>query len=270
MNGKTTPLLLFVLLYVTPVLAQPVVQPIGATANALGGASLMSTNAFSTFNNPATMANAATNQFAIYNSIPFTIKNLATVGVGSTLNSKFATFGIGVLQYGYHAFNHQRFTFSAAKKLSNTLNIGIGLTALITNVLEQDATFVILGELGVNYKLNEQINLAAYIFNPTRQNDFTYNQQGPSLVRSGLNYSINKQLTTFFELEKQNQFETIYRVGIMYELRDNVFLKGGYQSWPASFTGGLTLPYKNFMFGFATQTHQVLGITPSITMQYNR
>lgn len=270
MNGKTTPVLLFVLLYTTSLLAQPVVQPIGATANALGGASLTSTNAFSSFNNPAAMANATTNQFAIYNSIPFTIKNLATVGVGSTLNSKFATFGVGILQYGYHAFNHQRFTFSAAKKLSNTLNIGIGLTALNTHVAEQDATFIIVGEFGINYKLNEKINLAAYVFNPTRQNDFTYNQQGPSLVRSGLNYCINKQLTTFLELEKQNEFETIYRVGIMHEVHENVFIKGGYQSWPASFTGGLTLPYKNFTFGFVTQTHQVLGITPSFTLQYNR
>lgn len=269
MNSKPTPILLFMLFFSVQLLAQTITQPIGASANALGGSALTAGNAFSTFNNPATLSHLTANSLAIYNSVPFTIKNLATAALAAGIKSNHANMGFGVVQFGYHAFNQQRFTLAAGKQLSNTLSVGVGLSALATHVAEQDAAWAFVGELGFLYKLNDKLTVAAYFFNPTRQKDLTYNQPTTSHVRAGLNYKVSNQLNTFFEIDKPFAFDLLYRAGILYQWHEYVIVKGGYQSWPASFCGGVNIPYKNWQFGFASQTHHILGITPSLSVLYN-
>ncbi|MFN4083531.1 MAG: hypothetical protein ACK4K9_07870 [Bacteroidia bacterium] len=251
--------------------AQPVFNAVGGYANGQAGISVTQSNVFSVQNNQATLAKLQQHQIAIYNSIPFAISNLATSNLSTAAHFKHFNAGLAFSQFGYNLFSQQRATAAMAKKLSDMFSLGIGFSYLATNIAEQPTVHNFIGETGVLFEPKNGWHFGLYVFNPTMvKYGNGLSDKIPSLVRAGVGYDVGKDLTLNAEYEKILSTDDNLRASLQYKLNSNVGLMCGWASKPAKIGFGSNIIYKNWEFIFAGNVHQVLGLTPSLTIAYKK
>ncbi|MES2726168.1 MAG: hypothetical protein V4643_03640 [Bacteroidota bacterium] len=250
--------------------SQPIFEPIGAKAWAMGGSNTAETNVFSTNNNIATLTEIQKIEIGIYNQLRFGLKNLNLINTSVALPNKWINIGIAANHYGYEKFNQQKITLGFAKKLNNNFSLGVNLNYLALNIAEQENTYAFTADVGSFYKINKQLQIGFFLSNIT-QSKYSNNTYGkvPNLAKFGVNYSINTKLFLLTDIEKIFDYDLVIRSGLSYDIHQNFGLQIGYTSNPNYFTCGFTAKFKQFDFNCATSLHSYLGFTPHVGLIFH-
>lgn len=250
--------------------AQTIFNSIGGNAAAMAGIGTLNNDVYSVQNNQAGLAEIKNYQIGVFNTIPFAVKNLSLVNISAALPTKYFTAGIAISQFGYRLFNQQRITTAMAKQLSNEIFLGAAISYIGTNIAEQPHIGNFVGELGLIYQPNNKLSLAMNMFNPTMiKYGNGLSDRIPSFIRTGIRYKIGKDLIAGAEFDKSLNQPENYKASIQYKAYPSVNLMCGWALLNNQFTLGSDIKYKNCQFIFATGVNQILGLTPSVSINYN-
>ncbi|MCJ0743495.1 hypothetical protein [Pedobacter montanisoli] len=238
------------------------------TSMGLNGASVK--DVWSTVANPAGITAIKSATVAI-NYSKFLFDSELNTQAASLIIPFTKTFGgLSFLRHGFTEYNEIKTGITIGKKFSEHLSIGLraNLHQLSISHYGNSTTFSI--DLGAIYTLNNQIDIGAYITNPSRQN---FNSSAianniATTLNIGASYLASDKVLIAASLSKELQAEPDVRLGIDYSPISLLSLRGGISSRPFKQFFGIGLSYQKIMLDTAIENHPQMGCTPQIGLSY--
>lgn len=272
MNKPLQILIVFIFLAVCPKLkAQDYLA--GARFIGLSNASVSLNDTWSTFHNQATFSTNTTFSAGIFYESRFLLEEFSLSAFSFIVPSEFGNFGFSFLQFGQGTFKQQKYGAAYAKTLGKKLAAALQFDYFTSRYPENEkhfgfATF----EAGLCYQTTEHITIGLHLFNPIN-NGFHFpegKQALPSRYRIGGHYQFSKQLLLAAELEKQHNHPCHVKTGLEFMPFNNVSFRAGVSGKPFNYTAGIGYQYKNITTDIGFSYHGNLGITPSVSLQFQR
>lgn len=191
---------------------------------------------------------------------------------GASLIIPFAkTFvGLSFLRYGFTEYNEIKTGAAIGKKFSEYFSIGLRTNLHQLSISNYGASTGFSFDLGTIYTLNEQIDIGAYITNPTRQNfnSSTIANNIATTINIGASYLASDKVLIAASLSKELQAKPDIRLRIDYSPINLLSLRGGISCQPFKQFFGIGLSYQKLVLDTAIENHYQIGCTPQIGLSY--
>jgi hypothetical protein len=245
--------------------------PQGGRSAAMANASVALSDFWSLQNNQAGLAYYDHFAAGFYYENRYLTKELSLKSGGVVMPTGSGNFGLNVSYFGYPKYNESKFGLSYARSFGDVLAIGLQMDYLLTSIAEDYgkkgvATF----ELGILSKINEHLSLGAHIFNPISVKLTDYDDERiQAIIRVGAAYAFDNNLLVCAEVEKDMEFDPIFKLGLEYRIIEQIYVRGGISTNPALYSFGFGLNFDKLKIDFSSSIHQTLGYSPQISMYYN-
>ncbi len=240
----------------------------GARGLAMGDASVAFTDIHSIFSNQAGIAFMEGLGFSIGAERRFLTSEINSIVGGFAYPTNAGTFGLSLNYFGFSGYNEQRIGLAYARKLSKKISLGAQVDYLGYSIPDYGNKSIFTFELGVQAQLIEELYIGAHVFNPVRQ-EVVPDEKVPTVFKLGAAYIPNKKLTITGELEKDIDFDFVFKAGVEYFLIDILCLRAGFSTEPILNSFGMGLKLKNgLMIDLASSYHYDLGFTPAISIAF--
>lgn len=245
--------------------------PSGARARALSNAIVSVPDVWSTFHNPAGIAGMQSAITGIYYESRFMVNELSLAAGTFILPVKPGTFGASFFQFGKGNFKEYKFGVAFSKSLSEKISAGIQLDYFSQFFPENSqprgfATF----DAGLIYMPVENLGVAVSVFNPVHAgfNTQAGKQKMPVTFRAGGHYMFSELLMFTTEIQKDSDYKPVLKTGIELTAIRKLFLRIGISTRPAGFSAGIGYRLGKMGADFAFSHHGNLGMTPSVSVQF--
>ena len=244
--------------------------PIGSRSAGLNNATVASSDGFSVFQNQAGLASLKNISAGISIENRFFSPELNAGGFYFAAPTKIGVFGISVSRFGYSLYSESKYGLTYSKMLGDRLAMAVQLDYFEIRLGDiYGSKSLITGEVGFIATMTDDLNIGVHLFNPTR----TRISQQPienlnTALRIGLAYSFSSELESFLELEKELSSTLVTKAAIEYNINKKFFFRVGLSNNPNFLSFGFGAKLKSIRLDIAAQYHQVLGITPQISFQF--
>ena len=245
-------------------------QP-GAASAGMGGVQTAIPNAWAAHTNPGLLPWVDKMSFAIGTENRFLLSALNGSGLAGVVPIKTGTLGVAVTSFGYSQFRRSRLGLSYGLQLGDNISGGISIHYDLLNIGNNyGSAGALSGSAGFSARVNENLMLAAYVFNPFRVN-FSENvdENIPTILNIGIAYSFSEKVLFSSDLEKDINVKPGLKVGLRYQPGDKFFIRVGFRTLPQSYTFGFGLELGTFEMDLGTSIHPVLGVSPNLSLQYD-
>lgn len=207
-----------------------------------------------------------------YNS-RFLLKELSDryLSFAMPLGKEKGVFGLNLSQFGYSQFNVTKAGIGFARMFGPDFSVGIQFDAIHAGTDDEmyGNTTAFTFEGGFQYKLNEKISLGTSVFNPVQVelNENT-GEQLPASISLGMVFRPDEVVLISADVVKEQYEPASLRAGFRYSVGETFCLRGGFSTGPFIVSGGAGLRFSNLMIDISTSYHQVLGVSPAVTISY--
>lgn len=245
--------------------------PIGARALSLSNTTVAFSDIWSTFHNQAGLASLNKLSVGFFYESKFQIDELSLVAGTLVLPTKSGTFGVSFFQFGKGTFKENKLGLAFSKQLSQKFSIGIQLDYLAQTFPEnQRSKGFVTFEGGIIFSPVKELYLGAHIFNPVLGGIETIagKQIIPAIVRLGGYYQFDEMVLIAIETEKKSDNSVLVKTGIEFLPVKNLVLRFGVSGKPYKYTSGLGYSIGKLITDIGFSYHGNLGITPSVSIQF--
>lgn len=240
----------------------------GGKSLAMGEAGVAFGGIDAIFNNQAGLVEVEKLAVMLNTEQRFGLSDLTTVSLGIAKKWNVGTFGLMVSSFGFESFRDQKIGIAYARNLTKGFSIGGQLDVIHTSIENFDSKTNFTFEVGIQSMIMDNLILAAHVFSPTEVN-ITENDAIPSVLRFGLRYEPNDKLEIYPEFYKVLDQEQEFKLGIQYQLLDQLAIRVGMSTNPSDFSAGFSYQIlDSFYLEGSYNYHQVLGSTPGVTLKY--
>lgn len=244
---------------------------VGAKQAAMGYIRLHQSDAFATFNNPAALGSLQQFGMAAYVENRFLLPELNRYAVAASFGTRSGTFGAGAVRFGSDFYNETHLALAYGRALSQNLWIGADFDVLSIQADEYAGKTAFTFGVGAQYRLNDQLQAAAHLFNPLNiQLSNIDNDVLAGALSIALSYSPSERVLFVIESEKMLDKTLAIKGGVDYTLLKSLSLRAGFVNKPSLFTCGLGWHLGNIDVDFAYSYHPVLGHSPQVGVRYQR
>jgi len=242
----------------------------GAISTSMAGANVTEINIWSINNNISNIAYIEQAQFGVSVNNRFLLSGLTTGTVAFALPRKTGTFGVSYSNYGNTYYQQHTAGFGYAMKFGDNFSGGLKINYDYLNLGNvYGSTSIISGDLGLNAKLSSELNLGIAIKNPTLSSPTNSNEdQLPTIIQLGLNYSFSEELYTVIAIEKDILYPASFKTAFVYLPIENLRIRAGIGTFPTTAAFGFGTSIKGLQIDFAASYHQILGFSPEFALIY--
>ncbi|MGB9747021.1 MAG: hypothetical protein ACPLXM_08855 [Bacteroidales bacterium] len=243
--------------------------PIGARIRGLAGAGLLLEDPFSAFYNQAGLAGLSKAEIAASHEMPYLMNDLSVSSLSLAFPASPGVFGFNGSSYGLSLWKETRAGISFARKFGSRFSAGIQIDGFFVRVPDDiPVKPVFTWEAGILSRPVADLLIGVHLFNPFRA-DYpdARNQRLPVCFAFGTGYRFAKKFLLVAEAEKDLLYPIVFRTGVEYEPRANVFLRYGYNS-ANGYAAGFGLRINHVAIDAAFTRHLQLGYTPSLSLSY--
>lgn len=243
---------------------------LGAKLMAMGNNGNTVTDVWCTQANPAGISGLASPILALDYTKYLFAPDLSRQAVALAVPIRKNYLGFGFDRYGITEYNEIKAGFTIAKKFGKQLAIGIRGNYHQLKISNYGASTAFSLDVGVHYKLKEQLLFGLYITNPAQQkfSSKAISSNPPSTAYFGLSYLVSNKVLIATNLTKTLKVPLDLAIGIDYRLIELLSLRGGLTVKPFKQYAGFGLNYSKFMLDMAVESDPHLGYSPQITLGY--
>jgi hypothetical protein len=253
-------LFILFLLYGYTAIAQLPYQLIGARTAGMGGAASAHPDVWATQNNIGALAGVQEISFSAGVQTRFNLPELSTSALAFAMPTPAGVAGGSVSRYGFGPYHLTEATVGFAHQI-RLVSIGAGAGFVQSATSGFGSRLVPLLSLGGTAELLPKLRLGAYVYNITQSKlNVETGEYLPTLLRAGLQWTLNTQVLLVAETEKDVDFPARFKGGIQYLLRSSLALRTGISTHPINVHGGLGLYPGNFRFDYALEHHGHIGL----------
>ncbi len=198
----------------------------------------------------------------------FSNQDIRQVGILAGMPSQFGSFGMLIQSFGFETYNEQKIGLAYARKLSKNFAIGLQFDYLNTRITEYGNQGTVTFEGGLQAQIIENLWLGASIFNPIRMKIMP-DEYLPTQFNFGFSYRFSDKILLATEVQKDFEYPAAAKFGLDYRIIEALSIRLGVGTAPVQNSFGIGLHLQQFHFDFAANYHQILGITPTFSMNYD-
>ncbi|MEI7499145.1 MAG: hypothetical protein WCK84_01750 [Bacteroidota bacterium] len=245
--------------------------PAGGRSSAMGGTSVAISDFWSISNNQAGAAWLKGGSAGLYVENHFILKELMYQQIGLALSLKAGTFGLIINRFGNTRYNEIKAGLSYSRMFGMHFSMGVQIDYLRINIKDEYGAKNLLSfEIGLMYKANQRLNIGVHLLNPVPVKITAYpKEQLPTIITIGLSYQFSDTFIATIEAEKDLEHKPLLRAGAEYRFARLFYARLGISTNPMSFTFGFGLEFARIKMDIASEYHQVLGFSPSVSIVYS-
>lgn len=244
--------------------------PLGARSSAMANASVASSNLWSIKHNQAGLAFVEQISFGLAAENRFGLQELSLGGGVVALPSKVGVFGMSLTHFGDELFSESQVGFAYARTFGKSVSAGVQLNYRNTHLGNQYGNKnTLLLEGGLQAKLNKEITFGVHIANPNRSSlSEDYDERYPTTFRMGMQYEVSDKVLLVAEGEKTTQQELAAKIGLEYQVLEQLYLRTGISTNPMQNSFGIGVCWSQFKLDLSTWRHGTLGYIPQLSITY--
>jgi hypothetical protein len=268
---KITFLLLLVYVSVGSFLHAQSLDYSGPVSSSLAFVKVFDSSSWANLNNVANLAKAERLKVGAAYQMRFNMDELSSRAATLVVPSHYGTFSGVVFQSGYSKSNYSRYGLAYSRLFGEHFNAGFQFNYLSHHIEGADRADAFYASLGLGFKISNGFEFGVYVQNP-EQGKIKYQDDEyalPTYFNTALKYSIASRFMAVFEVEKQLEYDLVYKTALEFSFKDKLFVRGGVNGKPVELTfgGGFHIAGLAIDVGFAH--HQQLGITSGAGLTYS-
>lgn len=238
---------------------------------AMANASVMQNGLWSVNNNQAGLADLQRFAVGINYQNRFQLAETSTKSVAAALHTRTGNFALSFNRFGYSEYSENSFGLAYARQFGERVSAGLQFDYLnINQPSAYGSNGVFLFEVGLQAKPIDNMQVGVHVFNPTKAKMAEYEDERVNTsFRFGASYFFSQIVQLAAEVEKTMQTDLRCKVGLEYQIINNLFLRTGFRSKPNEFCFGAGYTYKGLTFDFAFSTHQYLPMSTQVSLKYS-
>lgn len=244
----------------------------GGRSAGMGNTSLTLQDTWAVFNNPAATCRLKNISTSIYYENRFLLKQTGYGALAFQMPlHKSGNIGVGLSHYGYKHFQFNRYTISYSQLLFSNFSMGINIDYLnMVQSAEYGNANGLTFELGIFAQPVKNFSIGVYAFNPVSISFFESSDlKMPTTLRLGLSYLFSDALLIAVESGKTiNGYSPIFKAGIEYSMKKHFAFRAGISLMPVEYSFGVSYKVAGASFDLAGAYHQILGISPKLSVGY--
>ncbi len=243
---------------------------LGARSISLSNATVAISDAWSYQSNPGALSDVNKMTLSAAYQCRFLIKELQAQGMVYAQPLRKGVVSAGFSLNGNSTLYVMRCGVGYCLNLNEKLSAGVQLNYQGTTIAENyGRSTTITAECGVLLRPTENWKIGASVSNIGRAKLANFQEERlPTKLRIGTSVHLSKSVLLCSEAEKELEHPLRFKVGIEYLPHRKVAFRTGCQTKPIALSAGFGFLWTTFRLDFATQFHQVLGWTPSLTFTY--
>ncbi|WP_370089612.1 hypothetical protein [Ekhidna sp.] len=241
---------------------------LGGRSAGMAGASLTLGDEYSLFNNIGGLGRVENHSaFAAYQN-RFGVTEFQVVGAGAVYHSDIGNAGVGFYKFGDDLYSEQRVHLAFGNKIQ-MVSLALGVDLLQYNISTIGTNRALAIQFGGIAEINKQLRFGMHIFNLNQaQLDTETADKIPTIMKGGLSYRPSDELMINLEVEKDLDFDEVFKAGIEYQVVENVFVRTGISTEPFLGAFGVGFHPKNLKFDYAYSNDSRLGSIHEISVAY--
>ncbi|MCH8068346.1 MAG: hypothetical protein IID16_03585 [Candidatus Marinimicrobia bacterium] len=244
--------------------------PLSFSQTACGLSNFMPTSSPITFfSHPANLARSQSKSVAMFFEAPFQITKLHNFGAGFTMPLKFGRFGVGFHALGNNVYRESTVTIGAGKKFGDYFEAGLVINGNELSIKNYGSTRTVSLSASLNYSLSETIQWSLLYQNFNGPKLGKTDELLPQVIAMGFVFSPTSTIQSVIELERDLEFETRYKFGVLWQLFKSLTLATGFINHPAQMTTGISFKIKGQRISYAFSTHPELAFSQLLTIQFS-
>ena len=260
------------LLLATPLFAQFDFPSMGGASSAMGGASVALPDDESALINVAGLAWVDKGLVALAVRQNFLAEGLGYAATGFAMPLPFGTAALSGVHYGNSDYHEQRATLSYAVPLSDDIALGAAFHYLHSGTSDpyysplNRVTFTV----AMQYRYSDDLSVGFKAYNPVAVvADGDDLLRVPAVFNLGVAYKLTPELLTVVEAEKTLYRLPTLKIGLSYSFYEYYAFRVGVNTQPIIYTFGFGMKREHFGADMAVQIHNILGVTPQLSLHYS-
>ncbi len=175
-----------------------------------------------------------------------------------------------VLQSGFEKSLLSRYAFSFSRSFGSKVSAGLQFNYLTHQIEGAELVDAFYSSIGILIQPTSSIHLAAFVQNPEQGTIRYYDSVFylPSSFCLGIQWSADPHVLILVELEKESDRAPIYKTGVQFNFKNQLFLRTGLSAKPATFAFGGGFRYNFIVIDVAFANHAPLGLTSSFGLSF--
>lgn len=200
----------------------------------------------------------------------FGLSELSTISLGGFIKRENDCFGLSISRFGFTSYFEQEISISYARKMLDNFYLGAKINHTSYNTDKFGSTSILTTDFGLTTSISSTVWMGGFIKNPFNFKVSAYNTL-PAVIAAGVQYLAGKKVSILLEAEKIIDRNVILRFGLIYDISEQLEMRLGTD---------LTRSVVGLGFGFrfhrytkvrgAFSMHNVLGVTPALSFQYQQ
>lgn len=218
----------------------------------------------SIYQNPAGLSFLNYNAIAVSYFKTLPIEGLGNIGLLGNFQTKILNLGFSVDNFGDQYYHESRFGLAAAKKMDK-VSMGMKFSLLNNGIKDMSSRQTVLGEFGIIASPTKFFNVGLHLVNFTRAKLYE-SQTLPTILSFGVGLNPTKRVNISGQCDYYLNEKTIFRMGMFYQVRDQLSISTGVNPELKSVHFGLGLDIKKYKFQYAVSTHPSVGLSNHLTL----
>ncbi len=235
-----------------------------------GATGVTSADLWSPILNPAGISQAASPSASVAYHLPYFVNELSSKSALGIVPFRFGVLSAYVNQYGYSLYQENKVGIAYARSLAPNLHASFQLNFQNTHLSQSGSGSQLYAGLGIIYAPLDAVKLGFYISNP-EQSSITVMESTskiPSIFILGFNWSASSDFDVSCEVEKQNGFDMLYKMGLEYSINQRIWIRTGVLGKPVNYTLGLGFEVMGFLWDAGMAHNEVLGMSSCFGIAY--
>lgn len=242
---------------------------LGGRSAGMAGASLTLGDEYSLFNNIGGLGRVEDHTaFAAYQN-RYGVSQFQVVGAGAIYTSDIGNAGVGFYKFGDDIYSEQRVHLAVGNKIQ-MVSLSVGVDILQYNISTVGTSNALAIQFGGIAEVTPQIRFGAHIFNLNQAKfDSETGERIPTVMKGGFSYRPSDELMLNLEVEKDLDFDEIFKAGIEYQIIEKVFVRTGISTQPFIGAFGVGFHPKNLKFDYGFSNDSKLGNIHELSVAYS-
>ncbi|MBL7870491.1 MAG: hypothetical protein JNM78_02680 [Cyclobacteriaceae bacterium] len=248
---------------------QSVSTQMGARAAGMAFASSGLTDEWGIFNNVGSIGSQEKITAAVAYELRTQLKNANRMAFAFNAPMRWGVGSIGVFRFGDDLYSEQIISAGLGNKFGITsLGIKVNYIQYYAEGFGTHSTVSL--DFGGITRLTDQLSIGAYITNLNQakiNNDYN-SERMPTRLTAGLTFKPQENILITSELDKDLDYDLIWRTGFEYSFKQKFFVRSGVNIKPQSGFFGLGTKRKNLQADYAFQFNTLTGASHQASASY--
>ncbi len=204
----------------------------------------------------------------------FLLPEMTAVSASCLIPTPRGSWGVIVSMFGSTAYKEGKAGITYARRFGQKLSAAAQLSYLTWSIGDgYGRTATLAAEFGIIYELLPNLRIGSHLFNPGRSSVTTHEawgitEEAPVILRTGLSYTLSKNVLINLEAEKDIRHDPVARIGVEYRISDTFVVRTGLSTNPMKNAFGAGVVLGRLHLDIASTYHHLLGYSPRASISY--